>query len=161
MIEKKTDELISQRENNAEAGMVKWMFTFKPQSWQKKLGSWLSFSEHVQVLSVKSRLETHSQTNRACGVPTGWIKVLLQMEEDDSRHRFMSHKRPLWIILIHLIKDNTWSSGNKDRGAGAYSKEEREMDSTKPCCPETVSLGSSCKEECGGTPLHGKWTAFI
>lgn len=33
------------------------------------------------------------------------------------------------------------------RSRGHYSKEDRQMDSTNLCCPETVSLGSSCKEE--------------
>lgn len=35
-----------------------------------------------------------------------------------------------------------------------YSKEERQMYSTNLCCPDTVSLGSSCKEVCGLWALH-------
>lgn len=45
-----------------------------------------------------------------------------------------------------------WQQGQ--RSWKHYSKEEREMDSTKPRCPETISLGSSCKDECGLWALH-------
>lgn len=68
----------------------------------------------------------------------------------------MSHQRPLWIILIHLIKDNTWPSGNKDKGAGSITAKRRDKwIQPTPRCPETVSLARSCKEELGLWVLCG------
>ena len=38
----------------------------------------------------------------------------------------MSHQRAVWIVLIHLIKDATWPSGNKDRGAGSITAKRKD-----------------------------------
>lgn len=73
----------------------------------------------------------------------------------DSQHRFMSHQRPLWIILIHLIKDTTWPSGNKDRGAGGSTAKRRDkwIQQTLTAL-KLFHLDVAVKTECGLRVLH-------
>lgn len=73
----------------------------------------------------------------------------------------MSHQRPSWIILIHLIKDTTWPSNNKDKGAGSIIAKRRE----KWIQPTLAALQlfplEIAVKKSVGARLHGKCTAFI
>lgn len=107
--------------------MTEWRFTFKPQSWQRKFSSCLSFSEHVQVLSLMSKLETHNRTELA-GCWLAGQKYNYRWKEMDSQHRFVITRDccgSFWFILSR-IPPGLLAKKKRDRKAGCIKAKRRE-----------------------------------
>lgn len=149
-------KIFSQTGQMQQRGMTVWIFTFKPQFWQKKLQKKLHWTRPKCYQSSQDWRLITKQSSQEGGGGTRLDKSTITDERrrtvDTDLWATRDRRGSFWFILSRIPPGLL--ATRTEELEPLQQREKRQMDSTNPCCPETVFPGSSCEEARGSWALY-------